>query len=162
MNPKVRHVGTETNIQAIVSLTNMYQFVAAYLALATKTPIPDKKLKERDSVLIKDHKANVWDPKYTGDYRIMSFPGKAQVEVVDSTGKSKVVHISDINIIPTFIPKLPDYPSFCWQSKVRLDPNLIPNLKSEPTVKVNINFHNQLHLSWIAPFLLLLTELLLW
>ena len=33
----------------------------------TKAPILDKKLKEGDSVLIKDNTAYVWDPKYAGE-----------------------------------------------------------------------------------------------
>ena len=43
-----------------------------------------------------DHTAEVWDPRYTVDYRIMSLSGKNQVEVVDSMGKLRLVHISDV------------------------------------------------------------------
>ena len=41
----------------------------------------------------------VWDPKYTGDYRVVFFNGKIQVEVVDSTGRAKIVHSSDMTDI---------------------------------------------------------------
>ena len=58
-----------------------------------------RKLSEGDSGLLKDHTTNVWDPKYTGDYQIVSYPGRTQVEVVDSTGKVKVVHISDMKYV---------------------------------------------------------------
>ena len=51
----------------------------------TKVSIPDKKLKNGDSVLIKDHTTDVWDPKYAGDYIMVPFPDKTQVGVADST-----------------------------------------------------------------------------
>ena len=62
----------------------------------TKAPVPNRKLSEADSVLLKDHTTGVWDPRYTRDYQILFFPGKTQVEVVDSKGKVKIVHISDV------------------------------------------------------------------
>ena len=54
------------------------------------------KLKVGDSVLLRYHKENVSDPRYTWDYRIMSFLGKTQVEVVDPKGKAKIVHIFNV------------------------------------------------------------------
>ena len=53
----------------------------------TKASILDKKLKKGDSVLIKDHTADVRYPRYMDVYRIVSFPGKTQV--VDSKRKMK-------------------------------------------------------------------------
>ena len=70
----------------------------------------------------------------------MSFPRKAQVEVVDSKGKVK--HISDVKyVLPAdkVISKLPDYQSFGRQLKLRIDPKEIPSVKWEPTVTVNTN-----------------------
>ena len=98
----------------------MYQLVASNLKQArkkrdTKAPVPDRKLSDGDSILLKDHTTGVWDPKYTGLYQIVSFPGKSQVEVVDSRDKVKTVHISDVKyILPAdkVISKLPDYQSF--------------------------------------------------
>ena len=59
---------------------------------------------------------------------MVSFPGKAQVEVVDSKGKVKIVHISNVKYVLTVISKLPDYQSFGRQLKLRIDPKDIPNL----------------------------------
>ena len=72
----------------------------------------------------------------------MSFSCKTQVEEVDSTGKVKVVHISDVKyMLPADSHiKLPDYQSFSQQSKLRIDPKNIPNLKWEPNVTINTNF----------------------
>ena len=82
----------------------MYQLVASNLEQTrkkrdTEAPLMSKKLSEGDSILLKDHTAGVWDPKYTGDYRIVYFLGRTQVEGVDSAGKVKVVHISDIKYV---------------------------------------------------------------
>ena len=50
---------------------------------------------EGDTVLIKNHTAGAFDPKYIGDYRIVSFKGN-QVELIPSTGgRSKMEHISN-------------------------------------------------------------------
>ena len=73
----------------------------------------------------------------------MSFPGKTQVEVVDSKGKVKVVKFSYVKyVLPAnrVISKLPSYQSFGRQTKLRIDPKDFPNLKCEPTVMVNTNF----------------------
>ena len=67
----------------------------------------------------------MWNARYTGEYRIVSFPGKTQVEMEDSMGKVKIVHISDVKyILPAewVILKLPDYHTFGRQSRLNLDP----------------------------------------
>ena len=52
-----------------------------------------------DTVLIKNHTAGPFDPKYRGDYQIVSFKGN-QVELIPSTGgRSKMEHISNIKYI---------------------------------------------------------------
>ena len=73
LTPIVRYLGTNENKLSLKALKNMYQLVTSNLEQAqkkrvTKTPIPDRKLSEGDSVLLKDHTASVWDPRYTGDY----------------------------------------------------------------------------------------------
>ena len=63
--------------------------------------------------------------------------------MVDSKGKVKIVHISDIKyVLPAdmVISNLPDYQSFGRQSKLMIDPRDISNLKWEPTVTKNTNF----------------------
>ena len=126
----------------------MYQLIASNLEQGrkkrdTKSLIQSRKLSEGDSVLLKDHTMGVWDPKCTRDYRIVPFPGRTQVEVVDSSGTVKVVHISYVKYgLPAdcVISKLSDYQPFGRQSKLRIDPKNIPNLKWEPTVIINTNF----------------------
>ena len=57
---------------------------------------------EGNTVLIKNHTAGAFDPKYIIDFRIVSFKGN-QVELIPSTGhRSKMEHISNIKyIMPT-------------------------------------------------------------
>ena len=70
---------------------------------------------EGDTVLIKNHTAGPFDPRYIGDYGIVSFKGN-QVELIPSTGgRSKMEHISNIKyIMPAerYISQLPDYKIF--------------------------------------------------
>ena len=51
-----------------------------------------------DSVLLGDHTVDVWDSRNTGDYSIDSFPGKAQVRVVTSTGRDHTYLQCEISI----------------------------------------------------------------
>ena len=109
----------------------------------TKAPIPGRILSEGDSVLLKDHTTGVWDSRYIRNYQIAPFPGKTQVELVDSRGKVKIVHISDVKYVLSadrVTTKLPNFQSFSRQLKLRIDPKDIPNLKWEPTVTVKTIF----------------------
>ena len=85
---------------------------------------------ESDTVLIKNNTAGAFDPKYIGDYIIVSFKGN-QVGLIPSTGgRSKMEHISNIKyIMPTkrYISQLPDYESFGRQTKLRLNPKNTPD-----------------------------------
>ena len=52
-----------------------------------------------DMVLIKNHTTGPFDPKYVGDFRIVSFKGN-QVKLTPATGgRSKMEHISNIKHI---------------------------------------------------------------
>ena len=111
----------------IEALKNMYQLIASSLEEAqkkrdTKIHILDRKLSEGDSILLKDHTTSAWDLKCTRDYQIISFTTKTQVKMVDSKGKVKIVHMSDIKyVLPVdrVISKLPNYQSSDRQSKLR-------------------------------------------
>ena len=86
---------------------------------------------EGDTVLIKNHTAGPFDPRYIGDYHIVSFKGN-QVELIPSTGgRSKMEHISNIKyIMPAeqYISQLPDYKIFGRQTKLCLNPKNILDL----------------------------------
>ena len=86
---------------------------------------------EGNTILIKNHTAGPFDPKYIDDYCIVSFWGN-QIELIPSTGgKSKMEHISNIKyIMPAerYISQLPDYELFGQQTKLRLNSKNIPDL----------------------------------
>ena len=89
------------------------------------------KLKEGDLVLIKDHTAKTFQPHYEGNYRIVSFKGN-QVEVCRTKdGNTTWVHLTDVKyILPveSVITKLPDCQSFSRKTKLRLNPDRVPDL----------------------------------
>ena len=92
--PTVRYLGTDENLLSLEAIINMYQLIASNLEQArkkgdTKAPVLNKELSEGDIIMFKDHTTGVCDPKYGGEYRIVCFPGRTQVEVVDSTCKEK-------------------------------------------------------------------------
>ena len=118
------------------ALKNIYEVVAQNLKIAhakimDNVSLVPTKLKEGDLVLIKDHTAKAFQPHYVGNYRIVSFKGN-QVEVCKTKGGNTTwVHLTDVKyILPgdNVITKLPDYQSFGRKTKLRLNPERIPNL----------------------------------
>ena len=117
-------------------LKNIYEVVAPILKTACAkimdnvNPVPTK-LKEGDLVLIKDHTAKVFQPRYVGNYRIVSFKGN-QVEVHKTEGGNTTwVHLTDekyILPVENVIAKLPDCQCFGRKTKLRLNPDRISNL----------------------------------
>ena len=90
--------------------------------------------------MIKDHTAGPFDPVYKVNYRIVAIKGN-QVEVIPAEGgKSQTVHISDVKyILPAdnIIAKLPDYNYFGRKTKLRLNPQNIPDLNWELALTAN-------------------------
>ena len=119
-------MGNDENILSMQALKNIYEVVAQNLKTACAkimdnvNPVPTK-LKEGDLVLIKDHTAKAFQPRYVGNYRIVSFKGN-QVEVCKTEGGNTTwVHLTDVKyILPVdnVITKLPDYQSFGRKTKV--------------------------------------------
>ena len=136
LQPQVQYLGSDENILSMQALKNIYEMVVQNLKkVHTKLrdnikPIPTK-LKEGDLVLIKDHTAKAFQPHCVGNYRIVSFKGN-QVEVRKAEGGNTTwVHLTDIKyILPVdnVITKLPDCQSFGRKTKLRLNPDRIPNL----------------------------------
>ena len=125
-----KYLGNDKNILSITALKNMYQSVAENLQKARKRMAPGNfpqptKLKTEDSVMIKNHTAGPFEPVYEGNYCIVAIKGN-QVEVVPAeVDKSQMVHITDV------IAKLPDYNKFGHKTKLRLNPENIPDLNWE-------------------------------
>ena len=136
LQPQVRYLGNNENILPMQALKNIYEVVAQNLKIARAkimdnvNPVPTK-LKEGDLVLIKDHTAKAFQPHYVGNYRIVSFKGN-QVEASKTEARNTTwVHLTDVKyILPVdnIITKLPDYQGFGRKTKLRLNPDRIPNL----------------------------------
>ena len=98
------------------------------------------KLKTEDSVMIKDHTAGPFEPVCKGNYCLVAIKGN-QVEVAPAEGgKSQIVHITDVKyILPAdnIIAKLPDYNKFGRKTKLRLNPQNVPDLNWELATTAN-------------------------
>ena len=96
----------------------------------SKTPV-EKHIKDGDLVLIKNNVRKPFEPRYIGNFRVVSIKGQ-QVEVRPAIGgKSHWVHISHVKYrLPAdnIIANLPDYSQFGRKTKLRLNPDKIPDL----------------------------------
>ena len=143
--PSVRYLGNDENLLSLEALKNIYQLVAENLKKARQRsshlthPQPHK-IQPEDSVLIKDHTAGPFQSTYKGDFRVVSLKGN-QVEVMPATGgKTHFVHVQDVKyVLPTdsIIAKLPNYDNFGRKTKLRLNPDNIPDLHWELATLAN-------------------------
>ena len=102
----------------------------------------EPKLKEGDLVLMKDCTAKAFQPRYKGNFRVVTQRGN-QVEVKSAEGgELSKFHIIDVKkILPAdqAITQLPDYNKLGRLTKLRLNPRDIPDLKWQITSELNIN-----------------------
>ena len=82
-------------------------------------------------VLIKDHVARAFQPRFKGNFRVIGQKGN-QVEIRPAEGgETTKVHITDVKkVIPAehFSTQLPDYNKWGRLTKLRLNPKSIPDL----------------------------------
>ena len=82
-------------------------------------------------VLIKDHVAKAFQPRFKGNFRVIKQKGN-QVEIRPAEGgETTQVHIADVKkVIPAehFATQLPDYNKMGCLTKLRLSPKSIPDL----------------------------------
>ena len=100
----------------------------------------DPKLKEGDLVLVKDHMAKAFQPRYKGNYRVISQKGN-QVEIWPAEGGETVkFHVTDVKRIISVdqaISQLPDYNKLGRLTKLRLNPKNIPDLDWQLASELN-------------------------
>ena len=93
--------------------------------------IVDPKLKEGDLVLIKNHTAKAFQPRFEGNFCVIKQKGN-QVEIKPAEGGETIkIHVTDIKkIIPAehISAQLPDYNKLGRLTKLRLNPRNIPEL----------------------------------
>ena len=116
LRPKLQYLGNEESILSLESLQNIYQLVVTNLKIAHEKRQPslivDFKLKQGDLVLIKNHTAKAFQPKFKGNFCVIKQKGN-QVEIKPvEGGKTTKVHVTDIKkVIPAdhVSTQLPDY-----------------------------------------------------
>ena len=135
LEPKIRYLGNDENILSLETLKNVYELAVTNLKFARQkygSNIPiEKKIKDGDLVLLKNNARKPFEPRYTGNFRVVTIKGN-QVEIRPATGgKTQWAHISHVKyILPAenVINKIPDYTQFGRKTTLRLNPDNIPDL----------------------------------
>ena len=108
---KIRYLGNNENILSLEALKNIYQLEAG-MRKETPNVHLDPKLKEGDLVLVKDHTAKAFQPRFKGHYRVVSQNGN-QVEIRPAEGGETIkFHVTDVKKITSMdqaISQLLDY-----------------------------------------------------
>ena len=79
-------------------------------------------------VLIQNHVKGTFDPKYIGDYRVVSLKGN-QVEIQPAVGgPTEMKHVKHVLPANRYVNQLPDYTGFGRKTTLRMNPNQIPDL----------------------------------
>ena len=136
LEPKIRYMGTDINIISLETMKNLYEITATNLKLAQEKrdlqeQPPSTKLQPGDTILIQNHNKGPFDPKFIGDYRVVSLKGN-QVEIQPAVGGPiEMKHIKHVKyVLPTdkYINKLPNYSGFGTKTTLRINPDQIPDL----------------------------------
>ena len=97
-------------------------------------------MKEGDFVLVKDHTAKPFKPRFKGNFRVIAQKWN-QVEVRPlHEGETSKFHITDIKkvlLADQAIAQLPDYNQLGRLTKLRLNPKDIPDLGWDPQATLN-------------------------
>ena len=135
LRPKLRYLGNEESILLLESLQNIYQLVVTNLKTACEKRQPslivDSKLREGDLVLVKNHMAKAFQPRFKGNFHVIKQKDN-QVEIKPAEGgETTRVHVTDIKkVIPAehISAQLPDYNKLGRLTKLRLNPKSITDL----------------------------------
>ena len=136
LEPKIRYMGNDINIISLETMKNLYEIVATNLKLAQEKGDPQEqppltKLQPGDTVLVQNHTKGPFDPKYIGDYRVVSLKGN-QVEIQPAVGgPTEMKHIKHVKyVLPAdkYISQLLNYSWFGRKTTLRIDPDHIPEL----------------------------------
>ena len=133
LEPKVRYMGNDIIIISLETMKNLYEIAATNHRLAPKKGDPQEqppptRLQPGDMVLIQNHNKGPFDPKYIGNYRVVSLKGN-QVEIQPAVGgPTEMRHIKHVKyVLPAdkYIDKLPDYSGFGRKTTLRINPDQI-------------------------------------
>ena len=133
LNTPRRYLGDATGFPDLEALKNMYQMVAQQLMNSREryvksnryNKIPDHGILVGDLVLMKDHTAKSFEPKYKEDFQVVQVYGTNALQVSDKRGKLHNVHITDIKKI-NMTEKIASQLKEAYNNKGRTAKHLIP------------------------------------
>ena len=139
LNALRRYLCDDSGLPDLEALKNMYQMVAqqlynsrqCYIKENKYNKVPDHGILVGDLVLVKDHTAKSFEPKYKEDYRVMQIYGTNALQVSDKRGKLHNVHIIDvkhINMTEKVAAQLKQVYSTGRKAKNLIPQGLIPDL----------------------------------
>ena len=107
LNAPRRYLCDDSGLPDLEALKNMYQMVAqqlynsrqCYIKDNKYNKVPDHGILVGDLVLMKDHTAKSFEPKYKEDYCVVQIYGTNALQVSDKRGKLHNVHITDVRHI---------------------------------------------------------------
>ena len=104
LGPKMRYLGNDINVLSLEAMKNMFEIAATNLKMAQERgdpmndPLPSK-LQPADTVLVQNHTRGPFNPKYVGDYCVVSLKGN-QVKVQPLIGgPTEMKHIKYVKYI---------------------------------------------------------------
>ena len=130
-------MGNDDNVISLEAMKSIFELVAVNLknARAQKDPkhFPKvTKLKIGDMVMVKNHTAKPFEPKYVGDYWIIKLVGhKVHLQACQGgpVREEHLDHIKDVLPAVRYISAVPDYEWFSRKTNLRLNPKNIPDLQ---------------------------------
>ena len=133
LNAPRRYLGDATGFPDLEALKNMYQMVAQQLINSREryvksnryNKIPDHGILVGDLVLVKDHTAKSFEPKYKEDFWVVQVYGTNALQVSDKRGKLHNVHIMDVRKI-NMTEKIAAQLQEAYNNKGRTAKHLIP------------------------------------
>ena len=136
LGPKMRYLGNDINILSLEAMKNMFEIAITNLKMAQERRDPEndpKPVQQQpgDTVLVQNYAKGPFDPKYIGDYHVVSIKGN-QIEVRPSIGgPTEMKHMKHVKyVLPAdqYIKHVPDYSTYGRKATLRMNPNQIPDL----------------------------------
>ena len=136
LGPKLQYLGNDINILLLEAMKNMFEIAATNLQMARekRDPKNDPKpvqLQPGDTVLVQNHTKGPSDPKYIGDYHVISVKGN-QIKVRPSIGgpteMKHMKHVKYVHPADQYIKHVPDYSTFGRKAALRMNPKHITDL----------------------------------
>ena len=132
----VRYLGENGGRLDLTVLQNTYELAAQNVQKAReraegKEPLVPSIFQSGNLVTLHNHMAKAFNPKYKGEYRIVKMLEKTQVLLRNARGeemKHHVMHIKKTNPVEETVDKIPDFKKFGRAAKLRLNPDIVPNL----------------------------------